>query len=182
MCFRKLRNLCGVSPHTPAGTSSLHPFCGWSGGVVQTLCRRSRNILIQKGRKTANLQCINTLLPILNSCTNEILHSSFFILNLSHPPRAGGVPPPAGCCASGENEKRRRENTFSRPSFFTFSLCPWGLFRSCLSELSVSKQFFVVHDSAVLSPSGRKCVRASIQPLRLLGAGRNSLPWGTGAA
>ena len=95
------------------------------------------------------------------------------------PPRAGGVPPPTGCFASGENEKRRRENTFSRPSFFAFSLCPWGLFCSFLSRLSAGKQIpWLFPFSDFFSPCGRKNVRASIQPLRLLGAGRNSLPQG----
>ena len=74
-----------------------------------------------------------------------------------YPHGLGGLQPPAGCFASGENEKRRRENAFSRPSFFTFSVCPWDLLRSLLSLISVSKQIPLFLPSyAVFYPSGRK--------------------------
>ena len=162
--FGFLRLSAAPSTGGPVASFTLDPSCGWNGLILQTLCRRSRNILIQKGRKTANFQCINTPLPIFNSCTNEILHSSFFILNLSHPPRAGGVPPPAGCCASGENRKRPGESLLSHRPFFMFSVRPWGLFRSFLSALSVGKQFFVVHNSAVSPLFRRKLFVRQINP------------------
>ena len=91
----------------------------------------------------------------------------------------GGLQPPAGCCASGENRKRSGESLLSHRPFFMFSMRPWGLFRSCLSELSVSKQFFVVHDSAVFSPSGRKLFFCQINPFAYWVQGQ--CPWRRGS-
>ena len=105
----------------------------------------------------------SSFLPFFPAETTNMLHTAstnhgFIAEQLpSGCPRAGGLQPPTGCCASGENEKRRRENTFSRPSFFAFSLCPWGLLRLFFPVLSVGQQIpWLVPFPAVFSPFGRK--------------------------
>ena len=182
MCYWALRKrLCGVSPHSPQGALPLDPSCGCSWLVLHTLCRRSRNILIQEGRKTANLQCINTLLPILNSCTNEILHSAFFILNFSLA-STGWRCSTAGrmLCIRGKQKKAGRKFAFS-PALFHVFIVPVGL----VSFVSFGAVRWAT-DSIVLFVFYRllffraKNVCSSVLPLRLPGAGRNSLPWGTG--
>ena len=97
---------CGASPHTPAGTVSLHPFSG-----------------------NSNSYHTNSF-PVEQSITHtDFRRCRLYLCELDAPLAPvhglGGGTPPTGCCASGENMKKdRRESKLSRPTFFNVFIVP----------------------------------------------------------
>ena len=175
----------GFHPTPHKGQLSLDPSCGWSGRIIQTLCRCSRNIPRNR-KKTASRQRINTPLSIFNSCTNEILYSEFFILNLSHPPRAGGIRRLPDAEHPGKTEKGREKACFLTGPFSCFHYACGGLDLLCVCisfpKIGTKKKgrpmaaptVFVFHASR-----GNLFV-SQVNYFAKMGAGAMLLPGGTG--